>query len=211
MNICVLGATGRTGQHIVDQALDAGHTVTALARYPNRIHREHERLRIVDGHAQHAEAVYRAIEGQDAVISALGQVKERPTVANLLTISAMNVTEAMSSSGVHRLIFLMGAGVADPNDQPSFASRIIIPFMRLVAGHVLEDAEDAMELIRQSNLDWTVVRVPRLGDEPPRGELRVGFHKPGFTPISRQHVAQFMLGQLEDRQYVQQAPIISYK
>ncbi len=211
MNICVLGATGQTGRHLVDQALEEGYWVTALARYPNRMHREHERLRVVEGHAQHLESVMRAVDGQDAVISVIGQVRERPSVANLLTVTSSNLIEAMQASGVRRLVFLVGAGVSDPNDQASFASRLIIPLMRLVAGHVLQDAEEATDLIRQSSLDWTIVRVPRLDNEPARGDLTAGFHKPGFAPISREDVARFMLDQLHDDRWLRYAPMISYE
>lgn len=211
MNICVLGATGQTGKHVVDQALDEGYWVTALARYPNRMHREHDRLRVVDGHAQHLESVMRAVDGQDAVISTLGQVRERPSVANLLTVTASNLLEAMPAANLNRLIFLMGAGVSDPNDQSSFASRLIIPLMRLVAGRVLHDAEEAADLVRQSDLNWTIVRVPRLDNGPARGNLTAGFHKPGFAPILREDVARFLLDQLHDDRWSRQAPIISYE
>jgi putative NADH-flavin reductase len=210
MNVLIFGATGRTGRHLVDQALEAGHTVTAFARYPNRIHREHERLRIVEGHVQDQIPVLEAVEGQDAVISTLGQVRERPTVAHILTVAATNITEAMKFHDVRRLVFLVGAGVDDSQDKPSFASRLILPLMRLLAGHVLQDAEDAVERIRSSDLDWTIVRVTRLDDEPPKGDLTAGFHKPGFSPVSRVDVATFMLDQLESDRYLRQAPIISY-
>jgi putative NADH-flavin reductase len=210
VNIVVFGATGQTGRHVVDQALEHGHTVTAFARYPNRIHREHERLHVVEGHVQDQIPVLKAIEGQDAVISVLGQVRERPTVAHVLTVAANNITEAMKFHDVGRIVFLLGAGVADPKDESSFASRVIVPLMRLIAGHVLKDAEDAAELIRASDLDWTIVRVPRLGDGPAREDLAIGYHKPGFTPIARADVASFMLAQLESDHHLHEAPIISY-
>jgi putative NADH-flavin reductase len=210
VNIVVFGATGQTGRHIVDQAIDHGHTVTALARFPKRVHREHERLHIVEGHVQDQVPVLQAIDGQDAVISVLGQVRERPTIAHVLTVAANNITEAMKFHDVRRIVFLLGAGVADPRDESSFASRLIIPLMRLVAGHVLKDAEDAAELIRESDLDWTIVRVPRLDNNPARGDLTAGYQKPGFTPLSREDVASFMLAQIKHNQYLREAPIISY-
>jgi putative NADH-flavin reductase len=211
MNICVLGATGQTGRHIVDQAIEQGHNVTALARYPGRIHRQHDRFHVVEGHAQHGEAVSRAVEGQDAVISAIGQVRARPSVANLLTVTSSNLVDVMETAGVRRLIFLLGAGVSDPRDETSIASRLFIPLMRLMAGHVLQDAEDASGIIQQSNLDWTIVRVPRLDTQPGKGDLEAGYHKPGFTPLSREDVATFMLAQLKESTWLHQAPIISYR
>lgn len=210
MNITVFGATGRTGQHVVDQALDAGHTVTALARFPKRVHREHERFHIIDGHVQDQVPVLRAIEDQDAVISVLGQVRERPTVAHVLTVAANNITEAMKFHDVRRVVFLLGAGVTDPRDESSFASRLMIPLMLLFAGYVLKDAEDAAELIRASELDWTIVRVPRLEEGPAKGGILAGYRKPGFSPIAREDVAAFMLDQLESDHYLHEAPIISY-
>jgi putative NADH-flavin reductase len=210
VNIVVFGATGQTGRHVVDQALKRGHTVTAFARFPNRIHRKHERLHVVEGHVQDQVPVLKAIEGQDAVISVLGQVRERPTVAHVLTVAANNITEAMKFHDIRRIVFLLGAGVADSKDESSFASRLIVPLMRLLAGHVLKDAEDAAELIRASDLDWTIVRVPRLGDQPARGDPTSGYRKPGFSPLARADVATFMLTQLESDQHVHEAPIISY-
>jgi putative NADH-flavin reductase len=209
MKIVVFGASGGTGKQIVEQALAAGHDVTAFVRTPARLTVQHPRLTICQGDVTNAGQVAQATQGQDAVISALGP--SRPPVPGMMKTAAENITAAMRKHGVRRLISTTGAGVRDPQDQPKLADRIIKFMLKLTAAEVLRDSEQNVNVIRAADLDWTVVRFPMLNDGPLTGKYRVGYLGKGSgTRLSRADAAHFVVRELGEGKYICQAPVISY-
>ena len=207
MKVVIFGASGGTGVHVVKQALEAGHEVTAFVRDPSRLPVQHERLRVLQGDVVESEKVAEAVAGQDAVLSALGPAKPAFTA---MTVGAQHIIAAMQRHGVRRLITLTGAGVADSNDRPGVLNRVITFLLKRINPEVLADAQRHVDRVRASDLDWTVVRVGRLLDRPGTGELRVGWVGVGTRPfISRADAATFMLNQLADTAHHRQAPMIS--
>jgi putative NADH-flavin reductase len=209
MKIVVFGASGGTGKQIIEQALDTGHQVTAFARTPEKLGIEHKSLNILQGDVIDAEKVEQAIAGQDAVISALGAT--RPPVPGMMETAAKNIVAAMNKHGLKRLISTTGAGVRDPQDQPKFFDHLMKGLLTLMAGAVLRDSEANVEVIRSSDLDWTIVRYPRLLDSPHTGKYRVGYvGKDSGSQLSRADGADFILKELEKGEYIHKAPIVSY-
>jgi putative NADH-flavin reductase len=209
MKLTVFGATGKTGRHVVEQALDAGHEVAAFVRNPAKLELRHERLRVVQGDIADAAEVREAVRGQDAVISALGQTKT--SSKDVLTVAARHLVPAMQDEGARRLVTLVGAGVPDERDEGSLGRTLMRGLMKLVARHVLEDAERHAEIVRSSDLEWSLVRPPRLTDGPKQGEYRTGYLQLGGTnTISRADLADFMLTLATDGRYVREAPMVSY-
>ena len=207
MKVLIIGATGATGQIVMREALAQGHEVTALARDPSAMAAEDPRLRVLQGNALDASSVEAAVAGQDAVLSALGTRSTRPTT--LFSESTHNVISAMNKHGVRRLICITGIGAGDSKGHVGFLyDRIMLPF---VVKNVYEDKTRQEEAIKQSDLDWVIVRPARLTDEPAKGEYSV-FLGGSYTAktISRADVAAFMLAQLTDDTYVRKMPVISY-
>jgi putative NADH-flavin reductase len=118
MKVVVFGASGGTGRHIVDQALEAGYEVTAFVRSPEKLGIEYGNLTVFQGDVMDAESVERAIADQDAVLSALGPT--RPPVSDMMVNAATNIVAAMDKHGVRRIVSTTGGGVRDPQDQPKF-------------------------------------------------------------------------------------------
>jgi putative NADH-flavin reductase len=207
VKVLIIGATGATGQILMREALAQGHEVTALARNPSAVASEDQRLRVLQGNALDASSVGAAVSGQDAVLSALGTRSARPTT--LFSESTHNVIGAMDKHGVRRLVCITGIGVGDSKGHVGFLyDRIIRPF---VVKNVYDDKERQEEAIKQSDLDWVIVRPAQLTDEPAKGEYRVylgGSYT--ATTISRADVAAFMLAQLTDDTNVHKMPVISY-
>lgn len=209
LTFAIFGATGRTGVPLVEQALAAGHEVRAFARTPEKLPIESARLTVVQGDAQDAAAVERAVAGADAVLSALGHAKG--SQEDVQTVATQHIVAAMNAHGVRRLISLTGAGVADPRDAPKLWNRAIQGLMKLVARSVLEDAERHADVIRQSGLDWTIVRAPRLTNGAHTGRYRVGYVGKGTgMTISRADVADFMLRLVREGTHVHEAPMVSH-
>jgi putative NADH-flavin reductase len=208
MNIIIFGATGRTGQLLVEKALERGHQVTAFARSPEKLTGYKDQLEIVQGDARDAGKVAEAVSGAEAVISVLGPAENRPVFA--VSQATENILSAMKDQGVKRLILSAGAGVEDPQDAPRLFNRLINFLLKLFSRWVYEDMVRTVEQVRSSDLQWTVVRVPMLVDGEESEEVQVGYVGKGMGPrVSRADLAAFMLDQLSSSEYVQQAPAIS--
>jgi putative NADH-flavin reductase len=139
----------------------------------------------------------------------MGHVSGSPK--DLMAQLARHLVPAMKKQGVSRLVTLLGAGVHDPADPSSFGRTVMLGVMKLLMGHLLEDGEAHARLVRESGLEWTIVRPPRLTEGPRKGQYRTGHLALGpSAQISRADLADFMLRQLTDDTFVRQAPMVSY-
>jgi putative NADH-flavin reductase len=210
MKLVIFGASGRTGQHLVQQALDAGHQVTAFVRSPQKLGISHPELTIVQGDVTDAAAVAKAVAGNDVVLSALGPT--RTSGMDMLQTAARNILKAMHQHGLQRVIAVTGAGVKDAHDQPQLLNRVMSGLLKLLAKRVRADSLGSANLLRESGLDWTMVRVPVLTDGPSAGEPWVGYVGKGMgSRVARCDVAAFMLQQAADATYIQKAPVVTAK
>lgn len=209
MKITIIGATGRTGIPLVQQALDKGHTVVAFLRDPAKLPIQHERLSWVQGSVQDAGKVEEAVQGANAVMMALGHTQS--SSKDVLASAARTVLAAMKKYGVRRLITLTGAGVRYPEkDTPKLFDRVMGFLLKQMAGELLADSTQHVLTIRSSDVEWTVVRVPVLTDGPHTGQIKVGYVGNGVSArVSRADVADFMLRTLENRSYIHDLPVIS--
>ena len=216
MRIAVFGATGRTGHPLVEQAVERGHKVVAFVRdatgLPSTL-RNDDRVSIVEGDAYTGEGVERAIAGDsdpvDAVVSVLAQSSEGPD--DLLTEAGRHMLAAMDQHGVERFVTLVGAGVREDGESVSLGGRMMGALLKLLARSVLEDARDQVELIKDSDTRWTVVRGPRLTEDAHTGEFRHGTDLSlGMRDTAaRANVAEFVLDCLEDDLYVHEMPKVA--
>jgi uncharacterized protein YbjT (DUF2867 family) len=193
MKLFVIGATGRTGQEIVQQALARGHDVTAFVRSPEKIDTKNERLAVIKGNVMDEDQLASAMQNHNAVVSTLGPRKVfKPTT--MLHDSALATTRAMDRAGVKRLVALSAAAhfPGIPNGIASFIMR----------NHMRDSL--AMEEVVQSNgLEWTIARPPRLTqqDYSTYRSREGAAPKMGFT-VSRKAVAAFMLDVIEQKKHI---------
>jgi putative NADH-flavin reductase len=207
--LLILGATGGTGQQLVTQALDAGHEVTTFARSSAKVTVQHPRLRLVIGNVtSNGSALADAMRGHDAVISALGiGMSLKPD--GLIQRSVPAILSAMETHRVRRLIFTSAIGVGGTfRDAPLF-SRVMI---RLLLKDVYTDKAAGEELIRRSDLDWTIVQPAQLTNGPLTRKYRFGEHLKlgGIPKIARADVAHFILSQLDESAYLRKVALIGY-
>jgi len=209
MNIVVFGASRGVGRKVVEQALEAGHLVTAFVRSPSKFSIQHPNLRVCEGDAMDAIAVENAIAGQDAIISALGP--SRPPVPRMMETAAKNIVEAMKTHGVRRLVSTTGAGIRQPEDKPKLADHLIGTLLNLLAKDVVLDSAANVRVIEASDLDWTIVRYPRLMDGEHTGKYRVGYvSKDSSTQLSRADGADFVLKEVAEKKWLRKLPLVSY-
>ena len=209
MKIVVFGASRGMGLKVAEQALQAGHTVTAFVRTPSKFTLQHPNLTVFQGDSMDAAAVENAIAGQDAVISALGPT--RPPVPGMMETSAKNIVNAMTKHGVRRLVSTTGAGVRQPEDQPKLADHLIGFLLNLLAKSVVLDSAGNVQVIQSSDLDWTVVRFPRLIDGDPTGKYHFGYvSKDSSTQLRRADAAAAVLRELTEKKWIRKLPLVSY-
>jgi putative NADH-flavin reductase len=209
MNIVVFGASRGVGLKVVEQALEQGYFVTAFVRSPEKFSVTHPNLIVFKGDALDADAVKKAISGQEAVISALGP--NRPPVAHMMESAAQHIVAGMNAHAVRRLVSTTGAGVRQPEDQPKFADHAIGFLLNLLAKDVVLDSAANVKVIQASDLDWTVVRFPRLMDGEHTRNYKVGYvGKESGTQLSRADAADFVLKDLVEKKWLKKLPLVSY-
>jgi putative NADH-flavin reductase len=210
MRVLVLGATGATGRHLLEQALARGHQVTALARNPAKLHRRSADLTVVQGDVTNPLAVERAVRSQDAVLCALGSstpLKHDPA----LVAGIGYLVGAMERLDVRRLVYLSFLGVRGGRDQLSPLGRYVVA--PLLLRKVAADHERKEAIIQHSTLEWVIVRPPRLTNRRRIGTYRSGEDVQArmvVPRVSRADLAEFMLDQLNCDTYLRRTPAVMY-
>ncbi len=212
MKIVVFGASGGTGQHLVQQALAQNHLVTAFARRPESIlAAPAPGLTVVQGDIHDGDAVSAAIAGQEAVLSALGS--RTLARSDVLEAGMRNIIAGMSSHGVKRIIVLGAAGAtADPTRHQGAFTRMVLKLaMTTLLREPFRSQRDMERLLAASQLQYTIVRPPRLLDRAGLGHYRVQEDglPAGGTTIPRADVAEFMIRQLNDAQWIRKGPYVA--
>jgi putative NADH-flavin reductase len=208
MRLFVIGANGRTGGAILDLAYARGHQITAFVRSPEKLEPARGRLTsaglagagsltVVQGNPRRTESIAAALPGHDAVLSAIGpHPREALRPSTLVTDCARATVDAMRASGIARLA-IVSAAVMFPEKGLYFA------FFRWLTTHHRRDLLAMEQLVRESGLEWTIARPPRLTASPDASFLAVRDALPaGSRAMSFRSVAAFMLDAVERRSHV---------
>lgn len=207
MKIAVIGGTGRTGRHLVERLLERGHSVTALVRDAARMPIQHDRLTLIVGDSRVPADVARLVDGTDAVVSALGPDSKDAT---LHRDTAALVIDQMQRAGVRRFVGVSGAGIDVPGDDKSLKDRLISAVIRTVGGGMAQDKASEYSAFAATDLEWTLVRPPRLVDGEPTGRLEHDAHRSTTSSrIVRADLAVFLADVLDEGRYVGQAPFVA--
>lgn len=200
MNLTVLGAAGATGTQLVEQALTAGHHVTALVRSPGKLTITNPNLHVVQGDATDRAAVSRAMKGADAVISTLGATG--PVIAE----ATRAIVAVAKQEGPQRIVMMSSFAVA--RDRLTPANKLLT---RMAMGAQIKDKTTGEEALRASGLDWTIVYATKLTNGP-KTESKVipETTKVGIShKISRAAAGSFLLQAATDGLYSRRAVIIT--
>uniref|UniRef100_A0A1A8LA94 NAD(P)-binding domain-containing protein n=1 Tax=Nothobranchius pienaari TaxID=704102 RepID=A0A1A8LA94_9TELE len=219
MKIALLGATGQTGQYLVKQALEQGHTVTAIVRDPEKLAVHHDNLKVVKADIFSASSLKTHFKDQDVVMSCLGFPASLFSGVTGYTMSMAAVIGAMREARVNRVI-AMTSWYTEPNSgaQSSYLIRfLLLPMIRSVLNNMYE-----MEsfLQKTQDINWTVVRPPGLKNLPATAQeflTHEGYFvpdssgQPARSAVGRGDVARFMLSLLNNNAWVKQGVAITTK
>jgi len=203
MKVLVFGAATPTGKLVIQEALEKGHDVTAFTSSPLDLMTGRGRFKVVQGDILNPLAVERAMEGHEGVVVSLEPTSE--TTRALQGEGTKNVIAAMRKYGIRRIVVLSSSGVL-ATDSGSRFGHLIMPH-RMKENHAEEETQ--VDEVRNSGLNWIVVRSSRLVDGPKTGKWEVTFDRPAKSSISRADVAAFMVNELEETKYLHEFPIIS--
>ncbi len=198
MRLAVFGANGPTGRQVVRQALAAGHHVTAVTRKPAEFPLRSPHLDVVTADVTDPAGVERVLAGPHAVISTFGVPYSRHPIT-VYSQGIAHITQAMSTHGIRRLVCVSSTTVAtqEAPDESLFWRKVVVPVLRNVVGRTLYDDMQRMEqIVRNSDLDWTVVRPGGLfNTADPTGDHQVAARRlPGrFT--SRADLAHALIAE----------------
>lgn len=207
--ILVLGATGGTGRLIVKEAIARGHAVTALVRSAEKAG-DLKGAKLVVGDIRDVGTLRKTLNGQNAVVSALGTPASPFSEVTLLSTATQALVTAMKDERVSRLVTITGIGAGDSAGHGGFLfDKLIYP---LLLRHVYADKNRQEAIIKASELDWVLVRPAILNDKPGRGAVHALTDLSDFRggTISRKDVARFVLDQVQSDQWVRQTPLIAW-
>jgi len=207
--LLVLGATGATGRLIVSQAVARGYDVTVLVRSAEKA-RDLKGAKFIVGDARDETVLREALKGRDAVVSALGTPASPFREVRLLSTATRALVSAMKIEHVSRLVCITGLGAGDSAGHGGFLFDNLI--FRLLLRKVYADKNRQERIVRDSGLDWVLVRPSILNDKPGRDAIRALTDLSGFHGgvISREDVAKFVLDQVRADAWLHRSPLITW-
>src|SRR6266478_6762165 len=224
MKLTILAATGGIGRQILEQAVAAGHDVTAVVRDPKRLPGSRSGVRVftADLAAPDPAVLASAIEGADGVLSGLGA--RSASEAGVAWRGTQAIVQATKATGVRRIVVVSAAPIGtvpspgrpkppkhDPGDG-FFMRNLFNPLIKAALRKHYADLALMEDILRDSGLDWTVVRPPRLTDGPVTGTYRTAYGqnlRRGLF-ISRADVAHLMLRALRQPETLHRTIGIAY-
>lgn len=215
MKLTIFAATGGVGRHVLDQAHAAGHDITAVVHDPAKLGVDVRAVR-ADLAAPDPAALDRAVEGAGGVLSALGP---RSTAdVGVASLGTQAIVRAMQATDARRLVVVSAAPIGtvpspgrpkpprhDPGDG-FFMRHLFSPLLKAVLRERYADLALMEDAVRESGLDWTIVRPPQLTDEPLTGAYRTAYGRNvrGGRSVSRADVAHLMLRVLEQPETIKE-------
>jgi putative NADH-flavin reductase len=205
MEVLVIGAAGKSGRAVVEQALAAGHDVTAFV-HKTEGYLPDSNVRVIEGDARDRSAMDSAMLGQDAVIDTIGGKLSFKTTT-LEASAAATIIASMQSSGVRRLVVISVIGAGDVANTNWYERLFLSTLLR----SEMKDKAAMEAIVDASDLDWIIVRLPFLNDDPGTGNIHVFSAETGEIAhkLTRADLAAFMVAQLSSDEYLQKAVAVA--
>jgi uncharacterized protein YbjT (DUF2867 family) len=203
--IAVIGGAGRTGSYVVNQLIQKGFYLKLLLRHPEDFTIQSPLIQIVEGNVLDRDIVNVLIKDCQAVLTTVGQRKGEPLVASQAT---RNVLNAIGDKPV-RYVALAGLNVDTPFDKKGEETVKATEWMKATFPAIHEDRQRSYSILSESDVAWTLVRVPFIEFNGEQQGVKVGLLDSPGPKIEAADIAAFMIGQLGDDTYIRKAPFIA--
>ncbi len=210
MTIAVFGASGAIGKLLVKKALNDGYKVKAYVRNPKKIDFSHPNLMVVKGELNEYEKMENFTSDADTVISTLGPSMDPKATGTPVLNGHVNIIKAMENKNKSRFITLGTPSIKFEKDKKSTTTVLSIILGKIfMPKRALEEMKSLGNVVKSSNLDWTIVRILSPVNDDTSSDVKVTFgDKKIKWKISRKNIASFMLDQVKNSQYIKSMPII---
>jgi putative NADH-flavin reductase len=205
-HIAVIGGTGKLGKYLVKKLLEKGFLIKMLLRNPDQLELNHPAIEKVKGDARNPMDIALLLEGCTGILSTLGQPKGEPPIFSTAT---SNVLNAMQKLKIKRYIVTTGLSVDTPNDHKSEQVQEATDWMRANYAPTTGDKQVEYELLAQGHVDWTLVRLPLIEQTEVAKGVKISLEDCLGNHISATDLANFLIEQLENTEYIGQAPFIA--
>lgn len=207
MIISVFGANGRVGSLVVKKLAEQGHTVRAF------VHGEPKQrlasVSYIQGDIANKTSIADALQGAEAVVSALGSWGTKDK--NILTVAMSTIIPLMEAQGIRRIVSLTGADARFEGERHPIVSRFSHAVFTRIAPKIMQDGEAHIALLKQSQLDWTILRSPVMNEKGEGVYVLNGTYPMPWQTIHRHAVAQAMVDQVAVADFIKAAPYLHRK
>ncbi|WP_025145308.1 NAD(P)-dependent oxidoreductase [Pedobacter jeongneungensis] len=207
LKIALIGATGKAGTYILKALLAHKFRVKALVRDSGKLQANHTSLEIITGDVSNTETVHAFIKDCEVVVSALG-MGQPASEKTIFTQSAANILMAMKTFGLKRYIVLTGINVDTPFDEKDIKTKFATQWMYENYPISTADRQKEYDILKESDLDWTLIRLPLIIQTDERTPVGVSLANCDGDQINAVNIARFIVEQLGEETFIKQAPFI---
>ena len=204
--IAILGANGKAGKILVNEALEKGYQVKILTRNSTNTEKINENIETIIGDARNFSTIQDLLQGCSAVINAVGQPKNESYIFSTVT---KHILEAMKESKIKRYIVISGGSLNVTGDQKGIVNKIGATLFKLFLPKMMQDKYKELQIIQNSEVDWTIVRLPFVIEGNGIGSIKESLVDMPGIKIQNGDIAPFVIKQINSDRYVWKCPFIS--
>lgn len=204
--IAILGANGKAGKILVNEALEKGYQVKILMRNSTNTEKINENIETIIGDARNFSTIQDLLQGCSAVINAVGQPKNESYIFSTVT---KHILEAMKESKIKRYILISGGSLNVTGDQKGIVNKIGATLFKLFLPKMMQDKYKELQIIQNSEVDWTIVRLPFVIEGNGIGSIKESLVDMPGIKIQNGDIAPFVIKQINSDRYVGKCPFIS--
>ncbi|HHT7141702.1 SDR family oxidoreductase [Bacillus cereus group sp. MYBK226-2] len=204
--IAILGANGKAGKILVNEALEKGYQVKILTRNSTNTEKINENIETIIGDARNFSTIQDLLQGCSAVINAVGQPKNESYIFSTVT---KHILEAMKESKIKRYILISGGSLNVTGDQKGIVNKIGATLFKLFLPKMMQDKYKELQIIQNSEVDWTIVRLPFVIEGNGIGSIKESLVDMPGIKIQNGDIAPFVIKQINSDKYVGKCPFIS--
>jgi putative NADH-flavin reductase len=210
MKITIFGSTGFVGKVLIKKAIAAGYQVKTLARNSEKLEEIKDKIEIINGNVFESSSVEVAIEGAEVVLSTIGPPTGKPCDPYQYEKAMKDIVRIMDKNGIKRYIHIGGAAhQGGENEVWNFGRKFLRLFLTLFGKQILVAKHLEWEVLKSSDLDWTLIRPPRIANEEASGIIFVDEKNLENIKVSVEDLTDFILQQISSKEWIRKAPLIS--